>query len=74
MTTPPPLPVNQNAPLASYLQRLQLWLTASFKSCVRSDQGVSGLILVSSGGKVWEVTVTDAGALHTTQMTPGQPP
>jgi hypothetical protein len=74
VTPPPELPSmpDVSEKLSSYLRRAALWAQGNFNNCLTKRTATGELYLTSaSGNTVWRVTIDDAGALVTTQMTPG---
>lgn len=61
----PQAPTDYNGP---FIQRVLETVRTSFSRVVGKDEAVSRVLLLSSGGNVFAVTVTDAGALTTTQV------
>ena len=78
MTQPPPpvipvIPFDQTLPakLTDFLRRLSLWSVGQFDARLPNAQAWPSFFLLSPGGKVYQVTVDDSGALHTALVTPG---
>jgi hypothetical protein len=67
---PPDLPSipGLNDQLAQYLRNFSLWCRGGFRE--RQDMNVAapGVLLLSPGGKVFQVTVSDAGAVTATAV------
>ena len=61
--------------LAQYLTRFGLWAQGGFNASVQKNSATGALLLASPTGQtVWQVTVDDTGALHTTQVSKGGGP
>jgi hypothetical protein len=58
--------------LNNYLGQVLLWANKNFATTLRGNQALPGLMLLSPGGKVFNVTVTDAGAVTTTPVVTGK--
>lgn len=72
---PPNIPsaVGQQV-LHDYLARLNAWISTGLQSKVPVNTAVGGILLQSPGGKVYKLTVTDAGALTATAVPLGSNP
>lgn len=71
MTQPTPisfLPTPTPRYEQTYMARLVEHVRASLARCLSKDTANDGLLLQSSGGKVYRVTVSDAGALTVTYV------
>jgi hypothetical protein len=74
-TLPPNIPSAVGASvLHDYLMRLNSWLYTSLQSKLTMNTAVNGILLQSPGGKVYNITVTDAGAVTATLVTLGSHP
>ena len=73
---PPDIPSGIGSPtLTDFFRRLIQWTDLSLKSKIPFDEATDGVYLISSpGGKVYKITVTDAGALVTTLVPLGSHP
>ena len=71
MITPnfPQPPSTYSAP---YIQRLLETVRGSFSRVVSQDEAVPQVYLLSPGGKVFAVTVSDTGTLSATQVPLGR--
>jgi hypothetical protein len=65
-TRPPDIPIEVEPKLYAYLARLNAWAFESFKGKIPVKEATHAVLLMSPGGKVYSITVTDAGALTTT--------
>jgi hypothetical protein len=72
---PPDIPPSINPiGLRQYFQHLNSWIFQSLKNKIDINEATHGVILVSPAGKVWRITVTDAGAVTTTAVPLGSHP
>ena len=69
MRTPPPAPPTIKDPaVVQYLQLLNLFYLRELQALVDRNTAVAYIHLQSPAGKVFQVTVDDAGVLTTTLM------
>jgi hypothetical protein len=74
---PPQLPNLPDADrrLADYLRVFSLWCQGNFNSTLQKRSATGALYMTSTtGDSVWQITIDDAGVLHTARMNPGQGP
>lgn len=73
---PPDIPGSPvfNPKMVDYLRRLANWARLNIDAKIDKNQAVAGVMLQSTGGKVYQVTVDDSGALHASLVTPGSHP
>jgi hypothetical protein len=77
MGAPPQIPdiPTLDPKLAEYLRRLSLWCQNNFNTSIQTNSAATGLLMQSTtADTVWKVTISDAGVLQTTQLTPGARP
>lgn len=64
----PPPPQSLPADQRTYLQQLTRAIDQADRETLKRNVGTQQVLLVSPGGSVYSVQVTDAGALTTTQV------
>jgi hypothetical protein len=67
---PPTLPgvTGLNEQMNNYLRTFSLWARGGFRERQDINVASAGILLLSPGGKVFRVTVSDAGALTATAV------
>jgi len=66
MSTPPRIPFGIDPKFANYLKQLTVHFDGQNKNKMNARQAVDSIMLQSSGGYVYQLTVEDNGDLTTT--------